>query len=73
MSYSQKTYRYPKPDEKQSAPIRTTLYEMTEAVYDVAGRNGNELVTSVMLQLLGHCRCNVVLLEKEESLFDVFA
>ena len=47
--------------------IRTTLYELTEAVYDVAGHNGNEVVTAVLLKLLENCRSNVVLLKTEEE------
>ena len=48
--------------------IRTTLYELTEAVYDVAGPNGNEMVTAVLLELLENCRSNVVVLKTEEEL-----
>jgi hypothetical protein len=52
--------------------IRTTLYELTEAVYDVAGPNGNEMVTAVLLQLLENCQSNVVVLKTEEE-FGCFA
>ena len=52
--------------------IRTTLYELTEAVYDVAGPNGNEMVTAVLLQLLENCRSNVVVLKTKEE-FGCFA
>ena len=48
--------------------IRTTLYELTEAVYDVAGPNGNEMVTAVLLELLENCRSNVVVLKTEEEI-----